>query len=81
MQQTTKMMYARYMATNYALDVMWMHKRRLHILYGDFDYAVIKPYHIYSGDPSDIISRQLDYPSPLFDEARKHLWKIQQNTW
>ena len=81
MQQTTKVMFARYLATNYALDVMWMRKRRLTILYGDFDYAVIKPYHIYSSDPTDILSRQLDYPSPLFDEARKHQWRIRQSVW
>lgn len=81
MQQTTKVMFARYMATNYALDVVWMHRRRLNILNGDFSYAVIKPYHIYSGDPIDIRSRQLDYPSPLFDEARKHQCRFRKNEW
>lgn len=81
MQQTTKVMFARYLATNSALDVMWMRRRRLTILYGDFDYAVIKPYHIYSSDPIDILSRLLDYPSPLFDEARKHLYRIRQSAW
>lgn len=66
-------MLAHYMATNFfALDVMWMRRRRLIILNGDFDYAVIKPYHIYSDEAAKLLNRQQDYPSPLFDNARKH---------
>ena len=73
MQQTTKVMLAHYMATNFfALDVVWMRRRRLTILNGDFDYAVIKPYYIYSGETAELLKRQQDYPSPLFDSARKH---------
>ena len=72
MQQTTQIMFAHYMARNRALDVVWMRKRRIHILLGSFYFAIIKSYHIYSGDPSELVERQLDYPSPLFDKARKH---------
>ena len=72
MQQTTKIMFDHYMARNKALDVVWMRKRRIHILLGSYYFATIKSYHIYSDDPSELIDRELDYPSPLFDKARNH---------
>ena len=72
MQQTTKVMFAHYMARNHALDVLWMQRRRLLILYGDFSHAMIKAYHLYSGECSEIRERQQDYPSPLFGRAGRH---------
>lgn len=72
MQQTTKVMFAHYMARKHALDVLWMQRRRLLILHGDFSHATIKSYSMYSGEPSELRERQQDYPSPLFDRARKH---------
>ena len=74
MQQTTKVMLAHYMARNHALDVLWMQRRRLLILYGDFSHATIKNYHIYSGECSEIRERQQDYPSPLFGKTRRRQW-------
>lgn len=72
MQRTTRMMFDHYMKRNRALEVVWMRKRRKHILYGSYYFAKVKPYHIYSGDTPDMIENQIDYPSPLFDKARKH---------
>lgn len=72
MQQTTKVMLAHYMARNHALDVLWMQRRRLLILYEDLGHAMIKSYHIYSGECSEIRERQQDYPSPLFNKAGRH---------
>jgi hypothetical protein len=72
MQQTTNIMFAHYMARGLALDVIWMRRRRAHILYGDLNLAMIKTYHIYSGAPYEMmVERQQDYPSPLFDKVRK----------
>ena len=62
MQQTTKVMFAYYKARRHALDV----------LCGDFGQAMIKPYSMYSGDVVDILQRQQEYPSPLFDSAEEH---------
>ena len=72
MQQTTKVMLAHYMARNHALDVLWMQRRRLLILNGDFSHAMIKHFHEYSGQLSEIRERQQDYPSPLFNKAGRH---------
>lgn len=73
MQQTTKIMFNHYMERNRALEVVWMRKRRIHILLGSYYFAIVKNYHLYSGDPSELIDRGLDYPSPLFDKARNKL--------
>ena len=78
MQRTTRMMFAFFMAHNRALDVLWMQKRRRLILDGGFSYTAIKPYYLYSDDPAEIIARRQDYPSPLFDRARKHQCKPRQ---
>ena len=72
MQQTTKVMFAYYKARRHALDVLWMQRRRFLILCGDFSQAMIKPYSMYSGDVVDILQRQQEYPSPLFDNAEEH---------
>lgn len=71
MQRTTKMMFDHYMARNRALDVVWMRKRRRHILFGSYYFAKLKAYHVYTGDPLEMLGRQQDYPSPLFDRARE----------
>ena len=71
MQRTTRMMFDHYMARSMALDVMWMRKRRAHILLGSFYFAIVKPYHLYTGEPLDLLDCRLDYPSPLFDKAKK----------
>ena len=75
MQQTTKVMLAHYMARNYALDVLWMQRRRLLILYGDFGHAMLKTYDLYSGEISEIRGRRQDYPSPLFGKKRRRQWR------
>lgn len=67
MQQTTKVMFAYYKARSHALDVLWMRKRRFLILCGDFSQATIKRYFMYSSDVADILARQQEYPSPLFE--------------
>lgn len=72
MQQTTKIMFAHYITRGRALDVLWMQRRRLLILDGDFNHAMIKPYYMYSGECSEIRERQQAYPSPLFDRVREH---------
>ena len=72
MQQTTKVMFAYYKARSHALDVLWMQRRRLLVLWGDFSQAMIKPYSMYSGDVAEILERQQEYPSPLFDSAEEH---------
>ena len=74
MQQTTKVMFAHYMARNHALDVLWMQRRRRLILYESLDHAMIKDYYMYSGEVSEIRERQQDYPSPLFDKTRRRQW-------
>lgn len=71
MQRTTRMMFDHYMERNRALEVVWMRKRRRQVLFGSFYFARLKPYHLYSGEANDLIENQLDYPSPLFDRARK----------
>lgn len=69
MQQTTKVMFAYYKARRHALDVLWMQRRRLLVLCGAFSQAMVKSYSMYSGDVFDILQRQQEYPSPLFDDA------------
>ena len=71
MQQTTKVMFAYYKARSHALDVLWMQRRRLLVLCGDFSQAMIKPYSMYSDDVVDILTRRQEYPSPLFDNAEE----------
>lgn len=71
MQQTTKVMFAYYKARKHALDVVWMQRRRLLILYGDFSQAMVKHYCIYSDTVVGILARRQEYPSPLF-ERNKH---------
>lgn len=72
MQQTTNIMLKHYITRRHALDVLWMQRRRFLILCGDFSQAMIKSYSMYSGDVWDILERQQEYPSPLFDEEEKH---------
>lgn len=72
MQQTTKIMFAYYMECGRALDVVWMQRRRLLILNGEFEHAMIKNHYIYSGDPREMLERQQDYPSPLFNRVGRH---------
>ena len=72
MQQTTKVMFAYYKARSHALDVLWMQRRRLLVLCGGFSQAIIKPYYLYSDSVVDILQRQQEYPSPLFDGKEEH---------
>ena len=73
MQRTTRLMFDHYIARRTALDVVWMRKRRRHILFGSYYFAIVKPYHLYTGEPYEMIERAMDYPSPLFDKARNQL--------
>lgn len=77
MQRTTKIMLEHYMARALALDVVWMQQRRSHIIHGGFDYAMVKGYNLYTGNPLAMIDNNLDYPSPLFDRARKQQCRSQ----
>lgn len=67
MQQTTNIMLKHYITRSHALDVLWMQRRRFLILCGDFSQAMIKSYSMYSSDVAEILERQQEYPSPLFD--------------